>query len=168
MDIYVLFRDMRTYGYREDYYREAAEKDVKFIRWEPADKAVSGGGYGGGQTHVAGKCFRSHYGSDGSQLDADLLVLSAAVVPSAGSQEMARIFKVAMNPDGFFQEAHVKLRPVDFAAEGDFSVWNRALSQAYHRDDQPGIRCRRAGGYHSDPGFRHCLRCRLRSERERL
>ena len=48
------------------------------------------------------------------------MVLSAAVVPAEGSAEVARMFKVAMNPDGFFQEAHVKLRPVDFAADGVF------------------------------------------------
>jgi heterodisulfide reductase subunit A len=53
-------------------------------------------------------------------LDADVLTLSAAVIPSEESMEVARLFKVAMNPDGFFQEAHVKLRPVDFAAEGVF------------------------------------------------
>jgi heterodisulfide reductase subunit A len=53
-------------------------------------------------------------------LDVDLLVLSAAVVPSADSQDVARQFKVSMNPDGFFQEAHVKLRPVDSAADGLF------------------------------------------------
>jgi len=53
-------------------------------------------------------------------IDADLLVLSAAVVPSMGSQEIARLFKVPLSPDGFFQEAHVKLRPVDFAADGVF------------------------------------------------
>jgi heterodisulfide reductase subunit A len=53
-------------------------------------------------------------------LDADLVVLSAAVVPSAGTPEVTRLFKVPVNPDGFFQEAHVKLRPVDFAADGVF------------------------------------------------
>jgi len=53
-------------------------------------------------------------------LDTDLLVLSAAVIPSPGSHEAARLFKVSLNPDGFFQEAHVKLRPVDFAADGVF------------------------------------------------
>jgi len=51
-------------------------------------------------------------------LDADLLVLSAAVVPSTGNPEIARHFKVPANPDGFFQEAHGKLRPVDFGADG--------------------------------------------------
>ena len=53
-------------------------------------------------------------------IDADLLTLAAAVVPAKGSQEIARQFKVALSPDGFFQEAHVKLRPVDFAADGVF------------------------------------------------
>ena len=53
-------------------------------------------------------------------LEADLVVLSAAVVPSAGSNEAAALFKVSKNPDGFFQEAHVKLRPVDAGADGVF------------------------------------------------
>ena len=49
-----------------------------------------------------------------------MLTLSAAVIPAKDSKELARLFKVSMNPDGFLQEAHVKLRPVDFAAEGIF------------------------------------------------
>jgi len=119
MEIYVLFRDMRTYGFREDYYRRAAEQDVKFIRWEPDDpptvEAVKEAGKPVLRVSlpdpILGKILA---------IDADALVLSAAVVPSAGNQEIARLFKVAMNPDGFFQEAHVKLRPVDFAADGIF------------------------------------------------
>jgi heterodisulfide reductase subunit A len=51
-------------------------------------------------------------------LDADFLILSVATVPSAESQDISKKFKVALGPDGFCQEAHVKLRPVDFAAEG--------------------------------------------------
>ena len=66
-------------------------------------------------------------------------MLSAAAIPSGTSQELARLFKVAMNPDGFFQEAHVKLRPVDFAADGIFLCGTahypkhitEAISQAY-------------------------------------
>ena len=54
------------------------------------------------------------------ELDADLLALSVAVVPSAASKAIVSQFKVSTNPDGFFQEAHVKLRPVDFAADGVF------------------------------------------------
>ena len=53
-------------------------------------------------------------------MDADALVLSVAVVPSEGSRAAVKLFKVAQSPDGFFQEAHVKLRPVDFAADGVF------------------------------------------------
>jgi heterodisulfide reductase subunit A len=117
MDIYILFRDMRTYGFSEDYYREAAEKDVQFIRWEPDDKPQIE------SAHAEGKPVLRITVPDpvlGQRLtlDADLLVLSAAVIPSQGSQEIARLFKAPLNPDGFFQEAHVKLRPVDFAAEG--------------------------------------------------
>jgi heterodisulfide reductase subunit A len=72
-------------------------------------------------------------------LDADLVTLSVAVVPSAGNPEIARQFKVPVNPDGFFQEAHVKLRPVDFGADGVFMCGanhypkhlTEAVSQAY-------------------------------------
>ena len=51
-------------------------------------------------------------------MDADYLVLAAAVIPSAGNKEMSQLFKVSLGPDGFFKEAHVKLRPVEFAADG--------------------------------------------------
>jgi heterodisulfide reductase subunit A len=72
-------------------------------------------------------------------LDADLLVLSAAVVPSKESQDAARLFKAPLSPDGFFQEAHVKLRPLDFAAEGVYMCGtahypkhiSESISQAY-------------------------------------
>ncbi len=119
MDIYVLFRDMRTYGFKEDYYREASEKDVKFIRYEPADKPVTEQAVEGGQPIIRVTVKDPILGKM-LAIDADLLVLAAAVIPSASTQQMAKLFKVAMNPDGFFQEAHVKLRPVDFAADGVF------------------------------------------------
>jgi len=72
-------------------------------------------------------------------IDTDSLALAAAVIPSAGSQEISRLFKVPLSPDGFFQEAHVKLRPVDFAAEGIFLCGtahypkhlSETISQAY-------------------------------------
>ena len=53
-------------------------------------------------------------------VDADLLVLAAAVIPSPEITGISKLFKLSLNPDGFFQEAHVKLRPVDFAADGVF------------------------------------------------
>jgi heterodisulfide reductase subunit A len=119
MDVYILFRDMRTYGFREDYYREAADKDVKFIRWEPDDKPLVEAATEEGKPILRVTVPDPILGQR-LALDADLLVLSAAVVPSTGSREIARLFKVSLSPDGFFQEAHVKLRPVDFAADGIF------------------------------------------------
>jgi len=138
MDIYILFRDMRTYGFREDYYREAADKEVKFIRFEPEDKphvqTVKEGGKQVLRITVADPVLGKKLA-----IDADILALSAAVIPSAASQETAKLFKVSLGMDGFFTEAHVKLRPVDFAAEGVYLCGiahypkhiSEAISQAY-------------------------------------
>jgi heterodisulfide reductase subunit A len=120
VDIYVLFRDMRTYGFREDQYREAAGKGVTFVRFEPEDAPVVEA-----TTNAEGKSVLRVNVKDPIlgkrlELDADLVALSVAVVPSNSSKELARLFKVSQSPDGFFQEAHVKLRPVDFAADGVF------------------------------------------------
>ena len=118
MDIYILFRDMRTYGFNEDYYREAAGKGVRFIRYEPEDKpSVEPGKSDEGRPVVKVTAKDIVLGKK-LELDADMVVLAAAIVPSAESQAVSKLFKVALGPDGFCQEAHVKLRPVDFAAEG--------------------------------------------------
>jgi heterodisulfide reductase subunit A len=119
MEIYILFRDMRTYGFKEDYYLEAAEKGVKFIRWEAAEKPTVEAAVEEGRPVLRVTVPDPILGRR-LAVDGDLVVLSAAVIPSSGSVEIARKFKVAMSPDGFFQEAHVKLRPVDFAADGVF------------------------------------------------
>ncbi len=138
MDIYILFRDMRTYGFAEDYYREAADKDVTFIRWEPDNKPQVEPATSEGKPVLRIKVPDPILGQR-LVLDADFLVLSAAVVPSTGSRDIARLFKAPLSPDGFFQEAHVKLRPVDFAAEGVFLCGtahypkhiSETISQAY-------------------------------------
>jgi heterodisulfide reductase subunit A len=119
MDVYILFRDMRTYGFKEDHYLEAARQGVHFVRWEPPQKPRVERAVEEGRPVLRVSVADPVLGRE-LAIDADLLVLSAAVVPGAGSQELARQFKVSMNPDGFFQEAHVKLRPVDFAADGVF------------------------------------------------
>ena len=139
MDIYILYRDMRSYGFKEDYYREAANKDVIFILWEPEDPPQVATATNENDKPVVRVTVGDPILGQTLELDADLLVLSAAAVPSAGSQEAARLFKIALSPDGFFQEAHVKLRPVDFAAEGVFLCGAahypkhipEAISQAY-------------------------------------
>jgi heterodisulfide reductase subunit A2 len=119
MDITIMYRDMRTYGFKEDYYREAAEKDVKFIRYEPDDKPVIEAVEEEGKPVLRISVTDPILGKR-LALDTDLVALAAAVIPSSTSNEISKLFKVALNPDGFFQEAHVKLRPVDFAADGVF------------------------------------------------
>ncbi len=119
LEINVLYRDMRTYGFGEDSYREAAARGVRFVRFEPDDGPVVAPATEQGRQVLRVEVPDSILGQR-LQLDADLVVLSAAVVPSEGSDEAGKLFKLAKNPDGFFQEAHVKLRPVDFGADGVF------------------------------------------------
>jgi heterodisulfide reductase subunit A len=119
MDIYILFRDMRTYGFSEDYYREASEKDVKFIRYEPDDKPQVKAVEEEGRPVVRVSVNDPILGQ-GLAIDADYLALAAAVIPSSGNKEISQFFKLTLGPDGFFKEAHVKLRPVDFSTEGLF------------------------------------------------
>jgi heterodisulfide reductase subunit A len=139
MMIYVLFRDMRTYGFKEDYYREAADKGVAFVQWEPeneprVEEATNEAGnpclrVSVPDTILGGKL----------ELDVDVLSLAAAVVPSDTTRDIAGLFKVTLNPDNFFKEAHVKLRPVEFAAEGVYLCGmahypkhiDETISQAY-------------------------------------
>jgi len=119
MDIYVLFRDMRTYGFNEDFYREASEKEVKFIRYTPDDKpeveAVVSEGKPVLQVSVTDPILGQRLA-----IDADCLALAAAVIPASSTREIAALFKVTLSPDDFFKEAHVKLRPVEFATDGVF------------------------------------------------
>jgi len=117
MNIYILFRDMRTYGLREDFYREASEKDVKFIRYEPDDKPVVEAAEAEGKPVLRVTATDPILGRK-LAIDADVLSLAAAVIPSAGTNEVAGLFKVTLSQDDFFKEAHVKLKPVEFAADG--------------------------------------------------
>ncbi|MCB2189673.1 MAG: FAD-dependent oxidoreductase, partial [Deltaproteobacteria bacterium] len=137
-EVTILYRDLRTYGLREDYYRRASEREVRFIRYQPeAPPRVSpGGGEGGDALSVEA---RDYVLAEDLALDADLVVLAAAVVPPEGAKEVSQMFKVSLGADGFFQEAHVKLRPVDFGAEGVYLCGaahypkhlNETISQAY-------------------------------------
>jgi heterodisulfide reductase subunit A len=138
MDIYVLFRDMRTYGIMEDYYLEASENDVKFIRYEPDDKPEVEASEGEGRPVLRVAVTDPILGQK-LAVDADYLVLSAAAIPSETGKDVSELFKVTLGPDGFFKEAHVKLRPVDFATDGVFLCGtahypkhiSEAISQSY-------------------------------------
>ncbi len=118
MDIYILFRDMRTYGFSEDYYRQAADRDVKFVRYEPQEKPLVEPGETEDGRSVLKVTATDYIVENKLEIDADFVALAAAIIPTPGSKEVAQSFTIPLGPDGFFQEAHVKLRPVEFAADG--------------------------------------------------
>ena len=118
VDVTILFRDMRTYGFKENSYREASEKDVKFIRYEPQDPPQVEAGESDEGRPVLKVTATDYVLGKKIVIDADVLALAAAVIPSAATKEVAGLFKVTLSPDGFFKEAHVKLRPVEFGTDG--------------------------------------------------
>ena len=110
--VYILYRDLRTYGFKEDFYRDASELGVTFVRFEdkpPKVKATSKGIAVTVEDMTMGKTI---------DLSADRLVLSSAILPQNDNELIAQFLKVPISKDGFFLEAHMKLRPVDFATEG--------------------------------------------------
>jgi heterodisulfide reductase subunit A2 len=112
--IMVLYRDIRTYGFREAAYREAREKGILFVRYEPEQPP---------ELVLNGRLqLRVKEPSLGRELnfEPDMVVLAAPMIPRADRQEISDLLRVPLNADGFFLEAHMKLRPVDFASEGLF------------------------------------------------
>ncbi|HIP83057.1 MAG TPA: 4Fe-4S dicluster domain-containing protein, partial [Desulfocapsa sulfexigens] len=110
--IIVLYRDIRTYGFAEDAYLEARKKGVIFIPYEVDRKPVvtSKG------TKVQVDFFDSIMQEDVS-ISPDLVTLSVGIVPD-GTEELSKMLKLPVNANGFFLEAHVKLRPVEAAVDG--------------------------------------------------
>ncbi|OIN96884.1 MAG: 4Fe-4S ferredoxin, partial [Deltaproteobacteria bacterium CG1_02_45_11] len=111
----ILYRDIRTYGLREDYYKKARDLGVLFIRFEqdrkPEVEAAENG--------LRVKTFDYLLNQD-IALDADYVVLSTGLRPHPTTDKVGEMYKLTRNPDGYFLEAHVKLRPVDFPSEGIF------------------------------------------------
>ncbi|MFH1625424.1 MAG: CoB--CoM heterodisulfide reductase iron-sulfur subunit A family protein [Pseudomonadota bacterium] len=112
LNIYILYRDIRSYGLMEDYYTLARKKGIKFIRYDLNTKPVVTVEGGGLSVDVRDPAL----GEDLS-LSPDLIVLSSATIPR-DNEELATLLKVSRTPEGFFLEAHMKLRPVDFATDG--------------------------------------------------
>lgn len=113
--VYVLCRDVRVYGLNERWYRRAREKGVVFLRYDAAAKPRVA--KENGRLMVQAK--DSLLGRD-LAIDADLVVLASGLSPNADNRQLSQLLKVPLDADGFFLEAHVKLRPVDFATEGVF------------------------------------------------
>ncbi len=113
--ITVLYNDIRTYGFKERLYKEARRQGVIFVHYDFDRKPTVEIGDSGLEIAV----WESSLGQE-LVLNPDLLVLSMPVVPSDGADRLATRLKVPLDLDGFFLEAHVKLRPVDFASDGLF------------------------------------------------
>jgi len=133
MNVYVLYRDIRTYGLLEDYYTEARKKGVLFFRFDPENPPTAEQSDGGVQV-----TFKDHVLNRALTVEADLLVLSAGL-EAEDTEELSSILKLARTAEGYFMEAHVKLRPVDMATEGIFvcgtahspKLVSETIAQAY-------------------------------------
>ncbi|MGQ9485882.1 MAG: CoB--CoM heterodisulfide reductase iron-sulfur subunit A family protein, partial [Desulfosoma sp.] len=113
-NVYVLYRDMRSYGEREILYQEARRAGVLFIRYSLKDKPKVTSLDGTLTVTVTDHILRRPL-----VLSADFVTLATAVLPNV-DEALAQLFKVPINEDGFLVEAHAKLRPVDFATDGVF------------------------------------------------
>jgi heterodisulfide reductase subunit A len=111
-NVLVLFRDMRTYGFQEDYYRQAREQGVIFIRYEPEAKPR----VEAAKDRLRVLIHEPILGAD-LTLEADLVVLSTGVAPR-DNQALAELLGVPLDEDGFFEEANTKVRPMDFETVG--------------------------------------------------
>ncbi len=111
----VLYKDIITYGFREQYYTEARERGVIFIRYEDAQPPLVQSENDDLQVHLQEPMLDRPL-----QLKPDLLVLSTAIQPSQGTRELAELLDVPLSNEGFFLEAHIKMRPMDFMEEGIF------------------------------------------------
>jgi heterodisulfide reductase subunit A len=114
-EVTILYRDIRTYGLKEDYYKKARQANIKFIRYEPESAPVVERAAKGLTIEVFDPVLDQKI-----KLPADFLALSVGSVPNPDNESISKFLKIPINQDGFFLEAHVKLRPVDFATDGVF------------------------------------------------
>ena len=114
-DVFILYREMRTYGLREEYYTRARKQGIRFVRYEVDAKPVVSDADGRLRVEIKDPVVGRTL-----QIDADLLVLAPAIVPQDDVEDVAKMLKVPLTKEKFFLEAHMKLRPVDFSVDGVF------------------------------------------------
>ena len=114
MDVFIVYRDLRTYGLREDLYREARDEGIVFVRYDFDKELKVTKDENDLQVQFTGYVLQREM-----EIRPDLLVLATAIVPPM-ENPLAQLLRLPVNDDGFFVEAHVKLRPIDFAADGVF------------------------------------------------
>ena len=163
--VYVWFKEVRTFGLLEEYYTKARELGVIFTRYDNDTlPQVSANG----SVSVA---YRDPYLRRDVEMPLDLLVLATAAVPAEGGSELSKLLKVPLTADGFYLEAHVKLRPVDFGSEGIFLCGSahypkgieEAISQGYAAAGRAaGILAKpviKAGGVVAEVDEEKCAAC---------
>ena len=111
----ILYRDVRTYGLKELKYRDARQQGVLFCRYNKDDKPTARVEEGRLLVEVDDEILGRRVA-----FEPNLLVLSSGVKANPDNKVLSQMLKVPLGPDGFFLEAHVKLRPVDFATDGVF------------------------------------------------
>lgn len=117
-EVFILYRDLMTYAFKEKFYKDAREKGVMFLQYDPEQKPEL--------DTKNGLVVKIHEPMLGETLKipADHLILSTGLQPNSANPEIGKLLKVPVNDDGFFLEAHVKLRPVDFSTRGVFLAGN--------------------------------------------
>jgi heterodisulfide reductase subunit A len=127
--VHILYRDVRSYGFREIYYRKARELGVIFLRYNDDEKPTLSS-----QNGILTVSLKDPILGRDFSLKADLVVLSTATVPPAGNEDLAKKLKVPLTQEKFFLEAHMKLRPVDFATDGVFvcgmAHWPKSVDES--------------------------------------
>ena len=113
--VYILYRDMRTYGQREALYKKARELGVIFINYELHGKPDISM-----ENKKVSVEVWDHVLHRPVTITADMVILASAIVANPDADKLNKLYKVSLDGDGFFQEAHAKLRPVDFATDGMF------------------------------------------------
>jgi heterodisulfide reductase subunit A len=139
-EIFILYRDMMTYGFKEKYYKDARERGIMFLQYNEDRKP---------EVNMENKMVVKTYEpmmQEVLEIPTDYLILSTGLKPRSENEEIAKMLKVPLNADGFFLEAHVKLRPVDFSTEGMFVAGTchspkfikESISQAYAAASRAG------------------------------
>ncbi|MDH5782889.1 MAG: FAD-dependent oxidoreductase [Candidatus Bathyarchaeota archaeon] len=143
VEINILFRDLQTYGEYEDFYREARANFINFIRYDPdrPPKVASKS-----DTKLMVTVYDAYLGAE-IEMDSDLVVLSTPLIQHEDGRKLSPILKVPLGADGFFFEAHPKLRPIDFTSEGIYVCGTahgpkdvtESIAQAYAAASRAGI-----------------------------
>jgi len=123
-DVFVIYRDIRTYGFKEQYYKQAAEQGIVFIRYDDENKPIVT------KENKIQVSIKDPILDNELIIKPDMLVLSAGMLAREGTEELSQMLKLPTTKDDFFLEAHMKLRPVDFATEGVY-LCGKAHSPKY-------------------------------------